>query len=63
MDALNSLQETPLMIATFWSLDSREQTYSEDHHLVCRLLLDHGASEFKGISVPFGLLQKKKEEN
>lgn len=51
VDALNSLQETPLMNATFWAFDSREQAYSENHHLVCRLLLDHGASEFKGIFI------------
>ncbi|XP_075900164.1 ankyrin repeat and SOCS box protein 4 [Nelusetta ayraudi] len=44
VDALNSLQETPLMCATFWTFDSREQTYSQNHHLVCRLLLDHGAN-------------------
>uniref|UniRef100_H2UV11 Ankyrin repeat and SOCS box containing 4 n=1 Tax=Takifugu rubripes TaxID=31033 RepID=H2UV11_TAKRU len=43
VDALNSLQETPLMTAAFWAFDSREQTYSREHHLVCRLLLDHRA--------------------
>ncbi|KAK6327837.1 ankyrin repeat and SOCS box protein 4 [Coregonus clupeaformis] len=43
VDAVNSLQETPLITAAFWALDIREQTYSEDHHLVCRMLLDHGA--------------------
>nr|XP_020487233.1 ankyrin repeat and SOCS box protein 4 [Labrus bergylta] len=43
VDALNSLQETPLMTAAFWAFDTREQVYREDHHLVCRLLLDHGA--------------------
>ncbi|KAM9391141.1 ankyrin repeat and SOCS box protein 4 isoform 2-T2 [Salvelinus alpinus] len=43
VDAVNSLQETPLITAAFWALDIREQTYSEDHHLVCRILLDHGA--------------------
>lgn len=45
VDALNSLQETPLMTAAFWAFDSKEQTYSQDHHLVCRLLLDHHAGE------------------
>lgn len=49
VDAINSLQETPLMTACFWSFDGKEQTYSEDHHLVCRLLLDHNASEFLGV--------------
>ncbi|XP_019905711.2 ankyrin repeat and SOCS box protein 4 isoform X2 [Esox lucius] len=43
VDALNSLNETPLITAAFWAMDVREQTYSEDHHLVCRILLDHGA--------------------
>lgn len=46
VDALNSLQETPLMTAAFWAFNSKEQTYSQDHHLVCRLLLDHGAGGF-----------------
>ncbi|XP_047461308.1 ankyrin repeat and SOCS box protein 4 [Mugil cephalus] len=43
VDAVNSLQETPLMIAVFWAFDPKEQIYSQDHHLVCRLLLDHKA--------------------
>ncbi|CAF87844.1 unnamed protein product, partial [Tetraodon nigroviridis] len=43
VDALNSQQETPLMTAAFWAFDSKEQTYSQDHHVVCRLLLDHRA--------------------
>ncbi|XP_069031782.1 ankyrin repeat and SOCS box protein 4 [Embiotoca jacksoni] len=43
VDAVNSLQETPLMTAAFWAFDSKEQIYSEDHHVVCRLLLDHRA--------------------
>ncbi|XP_070703133.1 ankyrin repeat and SOCS box protein 4 [Pempheris klunzingeri] len=43
VDAINSLQETPLMAAVFWTFDAREQTYSQDHHIVCRLLLDHKA--------------------
>lgn len=45
VDAVNSLQETALMTAAFWAFDSKEQTYSQDHHLVCRLLLDHRAGE------------------
>uniref|UniRef100_UPI0037E93CCC ankyrin repeat and SOCS box protein 4-like n=1 Tax=Semicossyphus pulcher TaxID=241346 RepID=UPI0037E93CCC len=43
VDALNALQETPLMTAAFWAFDTKEQIYKEDHHLVCRLLLDHKA--------------------
>lgn len=43
VDAVNSLQETPLITAAFWSFDAKEQIYSPDHHLVCRLLLDHKA--------------------
>nr|XP_040044127.1 ankyrin repeat and SOCS box protein 4 [Gasterosteus aculeatus aculeatus] len=43
VNAVNSLQETPLMTACFWAFDSKEQNYSQDHHLVCRLLLDHQA--------------------
>ncbi|KAJ0055362.1 hypothetical protein NL108_016567 [Boleophthalmus pectinirostris] len=43
VDAVNSVQETPLMTAAFWAYDSREQSYSPQHHQVCRLLLDHGA--------------------
>lgn len=45
VNAVNSLQETPLMTACFWAFDSKEQNYSQDHHLVCRLLLDHQAGE------------------
>ncbi|XP_028284795.1 ankyrin repeat and SOCS box protein 4 isoform X2 [Parambassis ranga] len=43
VDAINSLQETPLMTAVFWAFDAKEQTYSQEHHFVCRLLLDQGA--------------------
>lgn len=46
VDAVNSLQETSLMTAAFWAFDSKEQTYSQDHHFICRLLLDHQAGEF-----------------
>lgn len=45
VNALNALQETPLMTAAFWAFDSKEQIYSQDHHLVCRLMLDHQAGE------------------
>ncbi|XP_068189867.1 ankyrin repeat and SOCS box protein 4 isoform X2 [Antennarius striatus] len=43
VDPLNSRQETPLLTAAFWAFDCKEQTYSQDHHYVCRLLLDHKA--------------------
>ncbi|XP_042363071.1 ankyrin repeat and SOCS box protein 4 [Plectropomus leopardus] len=43
VNAVNSLQETPLITACFWAFDTKEQVYSQDHHLVCRLLLDHHA--------------------
>ncbi|XP_054619668.1 ankyrin repeat and SOCS box protein 4 [Dunckerocampus dactyliophorus] len=43
VDGLNSFQESALMTAAFWSFDPKEQTYSQDHHLVARLLLDHKA--------------------
>lgn len=43
VDAVNCVRETPLMTAAFWAFDSREQTYSQEHQLVCRLLLDHHA--------------------
>ncbi|KAM9838862.1 ankyrin repeat and SOCS box protein 4 [Aulostomus maculatus] len=43
VDAVNSAQETPLMTAAFWAFDPKDQTYNQDHHLVCRLLLDHKA--------------------
>ncbi|XP_030267258.1 ankyrin repeat and SOCS box protein 4 [Sparus aurata] len=43
VDVVNSAQETALMTAVFWSYDSKEQNYSQDHQLVCRLLLDHHA--------------------
>uniref|UniRef100_A0A8D3ARS4 Ankyrin repeat and SOCS box containing 4 n=2 Tax=Scophthalmus maximus TaxID=52904 RepID=A0A8D3ARS4_SCOMX len=43
VDAVNSFQETPLITAAFWAFDAKEQTYSEDHQIACRLLLDHQA--------------------
>ncbi|XP_063040981.1 ankyrin repeat and SOCS box protein 4 [Engraulis encrasicolus] len=39
----NARMETPLISAAYWAFCSREQIYSTDHHLVCRILLDHGA--------------------
>lgn len=45
VDAVNSLHETALMTAIFWAFDAKNQSYSEEHHLVCRLLLDHNAGE------------------
>lgn len=50
VDAVNSFQETPLMTAVFWAFDGKEQTYSQNHHLVCRLLLDQEAGESAGLS-------------
>ncbi|KAK2836387.1 hypothetical protein Q7C36_014256 [Tachysurus vachellii] len=43
VNALNARMETPLITAAFWAMDANEQTYSEKHHLVCRMLLDYGA--------------------
>ncbi|XP_056153963.1 neurabin-1 [Lampris incognitus] len=43
VNAVNSRQETPLITAAFWALETKEQIYSQDHHLVCRILLDHKA--------------------
>ena len=40
----NSRFETPLITATYWAFCTREQTLNPDHHLVCRILLDHGAA-------------------
>uniref|UniRef100_A0A672Q7Y2 SOCS box domain-containing protein n=2 Tax=Sinocyclocheilus TaxID=75365 RepID=A0A672Q7Y2_SINGR len=44
INAINGYTETPLITAAFWAMDIRERTYSSDHHLVCRILLDHNAS-------------------
>ncbi|KAF4070558.1 hypothetical protein AMELA_G00286730 [Ameiurus melas] len=44
VNAFNALMETPLITAAFWAMDARVQTYSEKHHLVCRMLLDYGAN-------------------
>uniref|UniRef100_A0AAY4E2N2 SOCS box domain-containing protein n=1 Tax=Denticeps clupeoides TaxID=299321 RepID=A0AAY4E2N2_9TELE len=43
LDAVNSRQETPLITAAFWAYCTRSQTFSTEHHLVCRMLLDCGA--------------------
>ncbi|XP_064204320.1 ankyrin repeat and SOCS box protein 4 [Anguilla rostrata] len=43
LDAPNARSETPLIVTAFWALSLREQLYSPDHHLVCRMLLDFGA--------------------
>ena len=43
VNAVNSHKETPLLTAAFWAFDQKEQLYSEDHHLVCRILLDRNA--------------------
>lgn len=43
VNAPNARFETPLITAAFWAMDAHEQTYSEQHHLVCRMLLDYGA--------------------
>lgn len=44
INAVNGCMETPLITAAFWAMDIRERTYSSDHQLVCRILLDHNAN-------------------
>ncbi|XP_061112256.1 ankyrin repeat and SOCS box protein 4 [Conger conger] len=44
VNAVNARSETALIVAAFWALSVREQLYSGDHHLVCRMLLDYGAT-------------------
>ncbi|KAF4073843.1 hypothetical protein AMELA_G00247850 [Ameiurus melas] len=44
VNAFNAHMETPLIAAAFCAMDARVQTYSEQHHLVCRILLDYGAN-------------------
>lgn len=46
INAVNGYMETPLITAAFWAMDIRERTYSSDHHLVCRILLDHNANVY-----------------
>ncbi|KAH0501362.1 Ankyrin repeat and SOCS box protein 4 [Microtus ochrogaster] len=43
VDSLNAHMETPLAIATYWALRFKEQEYSREHHLICRMLLDNNA--------------------
>lgn len=44
VDVGNSRLETPLITAAYWAFCQREQLFSPDHHLVCRMLLDNGAN-------------------
>ncbi|XP_051856465.1 ankyrin repeat and SOCS box protein 4 [Antechinus flavipes] len=39
VDSVNAHLETPLALAAYWALRFREQEYSPQHHLACRLLL------------------------
>uniref|UniRef100_A0A8D0HAJ7 Ankyrin repeat and SOCS box containing 4 n=1 Tax=Sphenodon punctatus TaxID=8508 RepID=A0A8D0HAJ7_SPHPU len=43
VDAVNAHKETPLSCAVYWALHYREQIYSTDHRLICRMLLDYKA--------------------
>ncbi|XP_066484649.1 ankyrin repeat and SOCS box protein 4 isoform X2 [Tiliqua scincoides] len=43
VDSANAHIETPLACAVYWALNGKEQTYSTDHHLICRMLLDNKA--------------------
>ena len=43
VDSVNAHMETPLAIATYWALRFKEQEYSREHHLICRMLLDYHA--------------------
>uniref|UniRef100_UPI00398E7542 ankyrin repeat and SOCS box protein 4 isoform X2 n=1 Tax=Pristiophorus japonicus TaxID=55135 RepID=UPI00398E7542 len=44
VDSVNIYLETPLFTAIYWALDMKEQTYSTNHHLICRMLMDYGAN-------------------
>ncbi|XP_072910295.1 ankyrin repeat and SOCS box protein 4 [Hemitrygon akajei] len=44
VNSVNIYLETPLITAIYWALDMKEQKYSENHHLICRMLIDYGAS-------------------
>ncbi|XP_067907405.1 ankyrin repeat and SOCS box protein 4 [Heterodontus francisci] len=44
VDSVNVYLETPLNTAIYWALNMKEQQYSTDHHLICRMLIDYGAS-------------------
>ncbi|XP_020640875.3 ankyrin repeat and SOCS box protein 4 isoform X2 [Pogona vitticeps] len=43
VDCGNAHRETPLACAVYWALNNAEQTYSTNHHLICRMLLDYNA--------------------
>ncbi|KAM9307905.1 ankyrin repeat and SOCS box protein 4 [Gastrophryne carolinensis] len=43
VDSINSNLETPLATAAYWSLNIKEQKYSQKHQLICRMLLDYEA--------------------
>ncbi|XP_068094586.1 ankyrin repeat and SOCS box protein 4 isoform X2 [Hyperolius riggenbachi] len=43
VDSENATLETPLATAAYWALNLKEQTYSQKHHLICRILLDYFA--------------------
>uniref|UniRef100_A0A8C8S4Z0 Ankyrin repeat and SOCS box containing 4 n=1 Tax=Pelusios castaneus TaxID=367368 RepID=A0A8C8S4Z0_9SAUR len=43
VDAINAHRETPLASASYWALHFKEQAYSTEHHLICRMLLDYKA--------------------
>ncbi|XP_005299909.1 ankyrin repeat and SOCS box protein 4 [Chrysemys picta bellii] len=43
VDAVNAHMETPLACAAYWALRFKEQVYSMEHHLICRMLLDYKA--------------------
>ncbi|XP_039383092.1 ankyrin repeat and SOCS box protein 4 isoform X2 [Mauremys reevesii] len=43
VDAVNAHMETPLASAAYWALRFKEQVYSREHHLICRMLLDYKA--------------------
>nr|XP_032643828.1 ankyrin repeat and SOCS box protein 4 isoform X3 [Chelonoidis abingdonii] len=43
VDAVNAHMETPLASAAYWALRFKEQVYSLEHHLICRMLLDYKA--------------------
>uniref|UniRef100_A0A7M4G0G6 Ankyrin repeat and SOCS box containing 4 n=1 Tax=Crocodylus porosus TaxID=8502 RepID=A0A7M4G0G6_CROPO len=43
VDAINAHMETPLAYAAYWALQYKEQIYSTEHHLICRMLLDYKA--------------------
>ncbi|XP_060013037.1 ankyrin repeat and SOCS box protein 4 isoform X1 [Lagenorhynchus albirostris] len=43
VDSVNAHMETPLAIATYWALRFKEQEFSREHHLICRMLLDYKA--------------------